>query len=298
VTTAITESLAPVVKYNVSDAAIEELREKYAGLTIRSSKDYEVVRVGLAELRTLRTRVEDTRVELKAGALEYGRAVDSEAKRLKAMLEDIEEPLKIEKQKVDDEKARVKREKEDAARAKLEAELAAKRAAEEAEAARIKAEQDAAEKAERERIAAEQAAENARLAEERKKLAAAQAILDEQNRVAREKVEAELKAIEADRQQMERERFLREAKEKAEKDAREKLEREAAKKKAADEFAASEQRRLAAMAPDKDKLAVLSKAIHDLEVPTVVSPEAMKCLAGVNDLLNQAIEQLDGFCNT
>jgi chromosome segregation ATPase len=294
---ATTEPLTPIVEYNVSDAAIEQLRERLSGLTINKPSDYEVVRCGIAEIRDLRGRVEKMRVELKAGALEYGRKVDSEAKRITAMLLEIEEPLKLEKQKVDDEKARVKREKEDAERAKIEAELAAKRAAEEAEAARLKAERDAAEKAERERIAAAQAAENARLESERRKLAAAQAIIDEQNRAAAAKLEAERKVIEAERLRMEREEFERQAKARAEQEARDRLAREAEAKREAEVRAAEERKRLAQMAPDKEKLSVLRSAINDLAQPAVISPEARECLADVNDLLNAAVERIDAFSN-
>ena len=118
----------------VTDAAIDVLRQEYAGLEIKTTADYERVRLAIADVRDRRVTVEKTRVELKAGALEYGRRVDSEAKRITAMLAEIEEPLKAEKQRVDDEKARVKREKEEAERARIEAELKAKREAEEAEA--------------------------------------------------------------------------------------------------------------------------------------------------------------------
>jgi chromosome segregation ATPase len=292
---ATTEPLTPIVEYNVSDAAIEQLRVRLEGLTIREPGDYEVVRCGIAEIRDLRGRVEKMRVELKAGALEYGRKVDSEAKRITAMLLEIEEPLKLEKQKVDDEKARIKREKEDAERARIESELAAKRAAEEAEAARVKAERDAAEKAERERIAAEQAAENARLEGERKKLAAAQAIIDEQNRVAAEKLAVERKAIEAERLLMERKEFERQATLRAEQEARDRVAREAEAKRAAEAREAEERRRMAAMAPDKDKLVAMRTAINEIAQPPVISPEAKACVADVNDLLNAAVERIDAF---
>ena len=114
-----------VVEYSVSDAAIDKLRERYSGLTIASTADYERVRLGIGEIRDIRVQVEKTRVELKADALAYGRKVDAEAKRITAMLLEIEEPLKLEKQKVDDEKARVKREKEEAERRRIEADSGA-----------------------------------------------------------------------------------------------------------------------------------------------------------------------------
>lgn len=194
-----------VVEYSVSDAAIEKLRERYSGLTIANPADYERVRVAIADVRDIRVQVEKTRVELKADALAYGRKVDAEAKRITALLLEIEETLKLEKQKVDDEKDRVRREKEAAEKARIEAELKAKRDAEEAAA-----------KAERDRIAAEQKAEADRLAKERAALEAeraaaeeerrkAQSVIDEQNRLERERIEAEQAKLREERERLQRE---------------------------------------------------------------------------------------------
>jgi threonine aldolase len=62
-------------------------------------------------------RIADDGVALKADALEYGRVVDSVAKRITAEIESVENVLSAAKQIVDDEKARVKREAEAAAAA-------------------------------------------------------------------------------------------------------------------------------------------------------------------------------------
>ena len=284
-----------VVEYSVSDAAIEKLRERYTGLTIESTADYERVRVGIAEVRDIRVAVEKTRVELKADALAYGRKVDAEAKRITSLLLEIEEPLKLEKQKVDDEKARVKREKEEAERRRIEEELRIKREADEAAA-----------KAERDRIAAEQKAEADRLAKERAALEAeraaaeeerrkAQAVIDEQNRVERERIEAEQAKLREEREKLAREQFEREAKERAEREAREKLEREAAEKKAREEAEAEEREHRAAMAPDFEKLAAFAKAIAALPSPDVTTSEAIHYLHHANEHLNQAVELLEDF---
>lgn len=284
-----------VVEYSVSDAAIDKLRERYAGLTIANTADYERVRVGIGELRDIRVQVEKTRVELKADALAYGRKVDTEAKRITALLLEIEEPLKLEKSKVDDEKARIKREKEEAERARIEAELKATRDAEEAAA-----------KAERDRIAAEQKAESERLAKERAELEKeraaaeeerrkAQAIIDEQNRIAQAKLDEEAAKLKAERERLAREQFEREAKERAEADARAKVEREAAEKKDREEREAEEREHRAAMAPDFEKLAVLAKAIADLPLPEVTTSEAIHYLHHANEHLNQAVDLLHDF---
>ena len=271
------EIVAPVVEYNISDGAIALLREEYGGLTADTPSNYRLVVQAIADCRDRRVAVEKKRKELKADALEFGRRVDSEAKRLTSMLWEIEEPLKQEKQKVDDEKARIKREKEEAERAAIEAELAAKRAAEEAAA-----------KAEQERIRKEQEAEAARLAEERRKIEAERAA--QEARLAEERA-----AIEKERRRLAQEQFERESKERAEREAREKLAREAEEKKRAEELAEIERKRQAQMAPDKDKLAVLRVAIREIEPPAVISPEAKACLAAINDLLNEAAETIERF---
>ena len=285
-----------VVEYSVSDAAIDKLRERYSGLTIASTADYERVRLGIGEIRDIRVQVEKTRVELKADALAYGRKVDAEAKRITAMLLEIEEPLKLEKQKVDDEKARVKREKEEAERRRIEEELRVKREAEEAAA-----------KAERDRIAAEQKAEADRLAKERAALEAEraaaeeerrkdQAVIDEQNRLERERIEAEQAKLREERERLQREQFEREAKERAEREAREKLEREAAEKKAREEAAAAEAARLEALRPDKDKLLSLVKSIQAINYPELSTEEANSVLKKANRVICDAVSILEDYC--
>ena len=304
----VSESLKSthVVEYSVSDAAIDKLRERYTGLTIANTADYERVRVGIGELRDIRVQVEKTRVELKADALAYGRKVDAEAKRITSLLLEIEEPLKLEKQKIDDEKARVRREKEEAEQRRIEEELRIKREAEEAEAARIKAEQEAIERAERDRIAAEQKAEAERLAKERAALEAeraaaeaerlkAQAIIDEQNRLERERIEAEQAKLREERERLQREEFERKAKERAEREAREKLEREAAEKQARDEAEAEERERLAALAPDREKLTAFAEVIATIAPPVVKSSEAMHYLERACGHIQQAAIILRSF---
>lgn len=82
------------VKYNITDTAINQLRLQYAGLEIIDKPSYKAVVSAIADIRGRRTAVEKRRKELKAGALDYGRRVDGEAKRITELLEAIEEPLK------------------------------------------------------------------------------------------------------------------------------------------------------------------------------------------------------------
>lgn len=104
-----------VIEYSVTDAAIAELRQKYQGVT-----DYPVVLEGVKELTRLRNDVERKRRDLKADALDWGRKVDGEAKRITDLLAEIEAPLKAIKKTVDDEKKRIELEKAEQEAARVE----------------------------------------------------------------------------------------------------------------------------------------------------------------------------------
>lgn len=100
--------------FNVTDAALQEMNAMYMPLVVAGVDDkegYGNVKAARSVVRSKRVEVEKTRKALKKNALEYGRKVDSEAKRITAMITPIEEHL-IEQQKiVDDEKARIGEEK-------------------------------------------------------------------------------------------------------------------------------------------------------------------------------------------
>ena len=69
----------PPVVFSVTDAAISELEAKHRGLVVAhgDKKGYLALTQAIAEIRTARTDVEKRRKELKQGALDYGRLVDS-----------------------------------------------------------------------------------------------------------------------------------------------------------------------------------------------------------------------------
>ena len=115
-----------------------------------------------------------------------------------------------ERKTIDDAKEAEKQAKAEAERQRILEVERKRREAEEAEAARVKAEKDAAEAAERERVRKEQEAEAARLAEERRKLEEErekqeaafrekQRIDDERYAAEREKLAAQQREIEAER---------------------------------------------------------------------------------------------------
>ena len=100
--TIITEEISQSLQ--VTAEAIAALREKNQGLTIASVDDkrgYELVHKNQMEIVRIRGEVERKRKDLKEESLNYGRMVDSEAKRITAELLEIENPLKAEKGRID-----------------------------------------------------------------------------------------------------------------------------------------------------------------------------------------------------
>lgn len=111
----------PLITYPVSDLAIVKLREQYGVVPDAESKEgYELIKTALQTLVPLRTGVEKRRKELKKDALDWGRKVDSEAKRITALLLEIEEPLKKAKTDVDERKKREKEERLEKLRNRIE----------------------------------------------------------------------------------------------------------------------------------------------------------------------------------
>lgn len=234
--TATAELILP--EFRKQDEIISEIREKYTGMTV--AKDgYKAVRAARLELKKLRCDVENLRKDLKEESLKRGRSIDSEANRLKSMLEPIEQALAAEEKAEDDRKAAELRAIQEAAERKLQsrvdavveaggtpvvsiirpmsedefagyleairvevAELAeARRAEEEARAKR-----EAEETAEREKREAEERAERERLEAERAAELARQA---EELRI-REAELAEARKVEAERLQAMREQIEQE----------------------------------------------------------------------------------------
>jgi len=301
------ENELAVIKYSVTDAVIGELKTKYAGLKIMDSASYENVRVAIGEVRDLRVSVENHRKHLKAAALEYGRNVDAEAKRITALLEEIENPLKAEKQKIDDEKARIKAEKDQKERDRVEAIRARLFAMQQVvsnflgktsldlqaiserlfdteitkeiyqeftdEAEKVKMEcLDAALKAREMRITWEQEEAARKVEAERLKIVRKQQ-QDEAQRLEDEKVRLQLER-KADEDRRYREEIARHASERAETQAREKIEREAKEKKEKEEAEEKALELKRAQAPDKEKLMKFADDLRDLLGPPLDSEEA------------------------
>jgi hypothetical protein len=260
--------------------SLPDLASKYAALTSAATKEeYEAVRLGIGELRQLRVSVEKRRVELKADALKYGREVDRVAKALTEQLEAIEEPLKLLKAGVDEQRARAKEAARAAEEARMREQLAAEQARLEADRQRL-----AEEAAEREELARERAEIEA------EKLARQQAVLQaERERLAAERAKLEIDAqlarvAEGERQRQEREEIARE---------RAALEAEKADR------AQTEAERVAAEAlkPDIEKVRAFAQRIRDVNetYPHVESQVARDLVSLALHELEQVALALDGI---
>ncbi len=259
------------------DVAIKKMVDESAGLTISGIDDkegFEKVHAARMKLKETRIKVENKRVELKAEALRYGRVVEEEANRLKAMIEPEETRLHGEEKKIAAAKEAILEAARQARAAKLQGRLdkliavgsvpnaamvemmsdehfaghldvATKLFSEKQKAeAEAKSKQEAEEKAAaeaRRKIDEEQSAERARQAEVAKQQAAEQA-----------KLQAERDALAAFQRRLDEQEAKRIADEtKAADDKRRAEELEKAKAEAAERARIETERRLAAEAEDK-----------------------------------------------
>lgn len=217
---------------------------KISGIDDKSG--YSEVHKALQYTKKQRIAVENMRQQLKRAALDYGRAVDSAAKSIRAIIEPVETYLAETRQKIDDEKQRII---EDRKRAEAErrAQIEIDRIWDQAHTDN---DQFSREKAERE-------AEAARL---------------EAQRIEQERKEAELAAKQAEIERLEREsKIAREAAE-AERQRIREAEEKAAKEKAKRE---AEEERRRQQAPDMEKIGAYFTALGNVSVPTL-KDETMK----------------------
>lgn len=199
----------PPVTYDITEDQIGQIRDKYAGLTIDAG-GYEAVKAAVQHCTRTRSGIETRRKDLKKEALEYGRRVDTVAKRLVSLVRDIETPLVAEREKVDGPKREAKRvaearkkAEEEArlteAKAKIDAEQAALRAGREkleAERTTLRAEQERASRMEFERQAKIKTEAEAKAQAERDRVATEEARVAEAERVAA--IQARMDALRPD----------------------------------------------------------------------------------------------------
>lgn len=296
-----------LIEWRKQDAAIAQLAEQYMPLRIEGLNDkigFKKVHDARMVVKNTRVAVEKKRKELKADALAYGQAVDSEARRLTKLLEPIESHLQAEEDAIEAEKDRLRKIEEDAKQAALQkrldalkdygvvanpfaiAELTEERFQEQLDAAKVAAvERDRLAGIERKRLADE--AEARRI--EGEKLSAERAELDRQ----RKEQDAERAKIDAERRAVELEKAKQEAAEKSRIETEQRLARQAAQEKQAaaaeaqrlaDKAKAEEAARLKAEAerPYREKLLAVCIAIESITIPNGPANDA------VADILTQA----------
>lgn len=193
-----------IAEYSKTDAALAELAHAYKGVVyeVNTKLGMEEARKGRAELRTYRVDLEKLRKEIKAPALLRCQQIDSEARRITAELESLENPIheqiKIEENRVEEEKNAVARAEQERImseqRAIKDAEEA-KMAADRAEIERQKAELAASQKVVRDQIEAQERAARMRIEEEERKARMEREEADRQARIVREAEDAKAKVL-------------------------------------------------------------------------------------------------------
>lgn len=285
------------VRYEITPEQIEAKRSQYEALTADTPAGYEAVRVAVGDCRSTRVAIEKRRVELKADALAFGRRVDAVAKELTALVESIEEPLKLKKAAVDEERERIRAEKQAEERRKIEEGLRVLREAKEAE-------ERAAREAEEARLAEERAAleaERAALAEKELEQSMRERAAREALRIEREALEEERRRIAAEREAADQAEFERQARAQAEEDARELARREAIaaeeERVAAAERAEALRLRLEALEPDRVKLARLAQDLRTVPFPSMATEDGELALKYAQERIGEALAALDDFQN-
>lgn len=278
-------------KYNLPDAKIAELKDKYLKLKVKSIEDidnYMACKSAHQEVKGLRIAVEKKRVELKASSVAFGRAIDTEAKRLTTDISEVEDHLLTQRKVIEDEKKRIQeakeqREREEQEQLKKEEEARLERIRQEQEEKERKL-KDQQDKIDEQNRKIEEDKENNRLEKERleKEKADAEAakkkgFQDKKDRIANEKKHAE-----------EIEKAKKEAAEKAKKEEQDRVIQEKKDKELADLKAKEAKIEADKKASDKDKLSDLALKITIIKFPVVKSKASEKILTEVEGLLKQA----------
>ena len=99
--------------FDITELAIQELKERYSGLTINGiddSEGYKAVKTARIVMKGYRVDVDKRRKELTEDALKHQRFINSEAKKITEKLSEIEDYLASEEKKIDDAIAAIKAE--------------------------------------------------------------------------------------------------------------------------------------------------------------------------------------------
>ena len=289
----------PIVRFDMAEAAADEMRKENANLKADTPKGYRMVRQAKTKVVRYRTSVERTRKEWNAPALVLTRDINAEAKRVTAILEDVEKPLAIMLCEADATREAAIQAKKDALTAEREAREAAERAEREKIEKAERAKREAAHRAkmEEERIKLEaekeqMKAEAAKQAAELKVQQLAQAALkkktDAENakRLASlkwEREQLEMASAEASRKEAAAQKIL---------DAQAEKDRIIAEKKAAAASLAASIERRKEFSKDIEALRVYARAMETVEEPNDLSKQATDLVDECHEKVRDAVEDI------
>lgn len=225
-----------IIEYTKTEAALADLSARFKGIIFQvvTPDGMADAKKSRAELRTYRLDLEKTRKDIKAPALLRCQQIDSEAKRITAALEALENPID---EQIKKEETRKEDEKNAAARAEQARIMAeqqaikdaeeARMAAERAEIARQQAEIISAQKKAREQIEASERDARMRIEDDERKARLAR---EEADRTARKEREAEEVKLKLERDRIDAERRAIEDAQRKEREAEEARQRDIQRK--------------------------------------------------------------------
>lgn len=100
---------------NITDSGIKELNDRYSSLTVKDLQDiegYKIVRDARIHVKSIRVELEKKRKELVENPMRIKQQIDGEAKRRREQLELLESKLEAQERPFEEEKERVKKEKQ------------------------------------------------------------------------------------------------------------------------------------------------------------------------------------------
>jgi len=91
----IEQASSEIAEYNATEAGLADLRARMANVEycVTTTAGMAVAKADRAEVRGLRTGLENMRKKIKAPALAHAKLIDEEAKRITAALLELEEPI-------------------------------------------------------------------------------------------------------------------------------------------------------------------------------------------------------------
>lgn len=112
---------SPIAEYRPTEAALADLRQRYATAVfdVRKPSGMVEAKAARAELRKLRVALEAERKTIKAPALERCRQIDDEAKRITAELVSLEDPIDDQIKAEESRKEEERRQREEAERKRI-----------------------------------------------------------------------------------------------------------------------------------------------------------------------------------